>query len=80
MNETLTLYKLMILYLLKKVDFPLATTQISDFILGMEYTHYFRLQEALSELREAGMIEAENTYRRTLYHLTGGDQVGYMGG
>ena len=41
MNETLTLYKLMILYLLKKVDFPLATTQISDFMLGMEYTNYF---------------------------------------
>lgn len=71
MNETFTLYKLMILYLLKKVNFPLATTQISDLMLGMEYTNYFRLQEALSELQEAGMIEAENTYRRTLYHLTG---------
>ena len=71
MNETLTLYKLMILYLLKKVDFPLATTQISDFMLGMEYTNYFRLQEALSELQEANLVEAENTYRRTLYHLTG---------
>lgn len=71
MNETFTLYKLMILYLLKKVDFPLATTQISDLMLGMEYTNYFRLQEALSELQEANMIEAENTYRRTLYHLTG---------
>ena len=71
MNETFTLYTLMILYLLKKVKFPLATTQISDLMLGMEYTNYFRLQEALSELREAGMIEAENTYRRTLYHLTG---------
>ena len=38
MNETFTLYKLMILYLLKKVKFPLATTQISDFMLGMEYS------------------------------------------
>lgn len=70
MTETVTLYKLMILYLLKKVDFPLATTQISDFMLGKEYAPYFRLQEALSQLVESNMIEAENTYMRTLYHLT----------
>ncbi len=71
MTETFTLYKLMVLYLLKKVDFPLATTQISDFMLGKEYTTYFRLQETLSKLVDSNMIQAENTYRRTLYHLTG---------
>lgn len=71
MTETVTLYKLMVLYLLKKVDFPLATTQISDFMLGKGYTTYFRLQETLSQLVDSNMIKAENTYRRTLYHLTG---------
>lgn len=71
MTETFTLYKLMVLYLLKKVDFPLATTQISDFMLGKEYTTYFRLQETLSQLVDSNMIKAETTYRRTLYHLTG---------
>lgn len=71
MSETFTLYKLMILYLLKKVELPLATTQISDFMLGKEYTTYFRLQETLSQLVDSNMIKAENNYRRTLYHLTG---------
>lgn len=71
MTETVTLYKLMVLYLLKKVDFPLATTQISDFMLGKGYTTYFRLQETLSQLVDSNMIKSENTYRRTLYHLTG---------
>ena len=33
MNETFTLYKLIILYMLDKVDFPMTTSQISEFIL-----------------------------------------------
>ena len=32
-QEQLTLYKLMILYLIEKVDFPLSNSQISEFIL-----------------------------------------------
>ena len=46
MTETLTLYKLIVLYMLHKVDFPLTTAQISDFILEQGYTTYFKLQEA----------------------------------
>lgn len=30
-QEQLTLYKLMILYLIEKVDFPLSNSQISEF-------------------------------------------------
>ena len=33
MSETFTLYKLIILYMLNKVDFPLTTSQISEFVL-----------------------------------------------
>ena len=33
MTETFTLYKLIILYMLEKVDFPLTNGQISEFIL-----------------------------------------------
>jgi len=33
MSETYTLYKLIVLYMLDKVDFPLTTSQISEFIL-----------------------------------------------
>ena len=32
-QEQLTLYKLMILYLIEKVDFPLSNSQISVFII-----------------------------------------------
>lgn len=32
-QDTLMLYKLMVLYMLNKVDFPLTNSQISEFIL-----------------------------------------------
>ena len=56
MSETFTLYKLIILYMLDKVDFPLTNAQISEFILNKGYTTYFKLQQALSELTEAELI------------------------
>lgn len=70
MAATFTLYKLIILYMLNKVDFPLTTSQISEFVLDKGYTTYFKLQEALSELTDSGLIRAETTHNRTLYHLT----------
>lgn len=70
MSEAMTLYKLIILYMLDRVDFPLTNSQISEFILDKEYTTYFKLQQAISELHSAEMIREENTLNRTLYHIT----------
>lgn len=70
MSEPFTLYKLIILYMLDKVDFPLTNAQISGFILDKGYTTYFKLQQALSELAESGFIREESTHSRTFYHLT----------
>lgn len=70
MSEAFTLYKLIVLYMLDKVDFPLTNGQISEFILDKEYTTYFTLQQAISEMVEAGFIREESTHNRTLYHLT----------
>jgi len=70
MSEAFTLYKLIVLYMLKKLDFPLTNGQISEFILDKGYTNYFTLQQALSDMVEAGFIREESTHNRTLYHLT----------
>ena len=56
MAEAFTLYKLIILYMLDKVDFPLTNSQISEFVLDKGYTDYFKLQQALSELADGGLI------------------------
>lgn len=70
MAETFKLYKLIILYMLDQVDFPLTNSQISEFILDEGYTTYFKLQQALSELLSSGFIHEEATHSRTFYHLT----------
>ena len=70
MSEAFTLYKLIVLYMLEKVDFPLTNGQISEFILEKGYTSYFTLQQAISEMVEAGFIREESTHSRTFYHLT----------
>ena len=64
-QEPLTLYKLIILYMLEQVDFPLTTAQLSEFILEQGYTNYLTLQQALSELTEAGLIETRTIRNRT---------------
>lgn len=70
LSEPMTLYKLMILAMLKKVKFSLTNSQISDFFLENEYTTYFTLQQALSELLDANLIITESTRSNTLYELT----------
>ena len=41
MADTFTLYKLIILYLLDKVNFPMSNAQLSEFILEKEYNRLF---------------------------------------
>ena len=67
MAEAQTLYKLIVLTMLNKVDFPLTNAQISDFILTKEYTNYFTLQQVLSDLVETCLAE-EHTVRNSTYY------------
>ena len=70
MAEAQTLYKLIVLTMLSKVDFPLTNAQISDFILTKEYTNYFTLQQVLSELVETELAEEQTVRNSTYYHVT----------
>ena len=54
-TDATTLYKLMVLYMLDKVNFPLSNSQIADFMLDRQYTNYFTLQEVLSSLASDGL-------------------------
>lgn len=70
MDKPLKLYKLIILYILNRVDFPLTNAQLSEFILDEGYTTYFKLQQAISELVESNLIQEESTHNRTFFHIT----------
>ena len=81
LSEPLTLYKLMILYMLRQVKFPLKGSQLSEFFLGKEYTTYFTLQQALDELQEAHLSSAEVLRTASHYEITreGEETLGYFG-
>ena len=70
LNEPMTLYKLMNLYMLKQVNFPLTNAQLTNFFTEHEYTTYFTLQEALNELEDAGLIHKEPSHNSTRYEIT----------
>lgn len=58
MSDPLTLYKLIVLYMLNRVSFPLTAAQISDFILTREYTNFLTLQQVIRELTDTGLVDA----------------------
>ena len=66
----LRLYKLIILYMLNKVEFPLSNAQISDFILDKDYTDYFHIQQALSELSDASFLTTETRRNSSFLRIT----------
>ena len=70
MAEPLTLYKLMILYLLKKVNYPLSNGQMSEFFVSKSYTDYFTFQMVINELLGTSLIHKETIRNTSRYELT----------
>lgn len=69
-QEPMTLYKLIVLYMLDRVSFPLTRAQIDGFILEKEYTNYLTLQQAMGELCEIGLVSTRSLRNRTQLMLT----------
>ena len=69
-QDPLTLYKLIVLYMLNRVTFPLTKAQVGDFILEREYTNFLTLQQVFAELTEADLISAKTSRNRTQLILT----------
>lgn len=70
MQDPLTLYKLIVLYMLNRVTFPLTKAQVGDFIQKKEYTNFFTLQQVISELIDTNLITAQSIRNRTHLAIT----------
>ena len=70
MASPFTTYKLIILYMLQNSEADLTNSQITDFILDRKYTNYFHLQQAISELVEADLLEMSTHSNRSYYRIT----------
>lgn len=69
-SDASTLYKLIILYMLDKVDFPLTNAQITDFILEKDYTNYFNVQQSISEMKNSDLIMSETIRNSSYFKIT----------
>lgn len=70
LQDPLTLYKLIVLYMLNRVTFSMTAAQVSDYILDREYTNYLTLQQVIHELLEARLISSKTAHNRTLLSIT----------
>ena len=80
-QDPLTLYKLIVLYMLDRVTFKLTNSQITGFILDKEYTNYMTLQQVISDLLEAELIKSDTLRNRTYFAITeeGRNTLSYFG-
>ena len=56
--------------MLDRVDFQLTAAQVSDFVLGKDYTNFLNLQQAMSELADMTLIEMHPVNNRTYLQIT----------
>lgn len=69
-TDTLTLYKLVILFMLKKVDFPLTTSQFTEFFVDRDYTDFLTLQQTLNALLDNHFVTKETVRNSSQYTIT----------
>lgn len=70
MKEVNTLYKLIILYVIEKIKFPLTNGQLCAFFAEEQYTDYFTLQQVLVDMVDTELLRTETIRTSTYYSLT----------
>lgn len=70
LQDSLTINKLIVLYMLNRVNFAMTTAQVCDFILEKDYMDFLTFRQVLSELTEAKMISQKTIRNRTQLSIT----------
>ena len=70
MDSSLSVYKLIVLYMLDRSGSELSGSQISEFILDQTNINYFQLQQSITELTEAGLIHVRKASTISCYSIT----------
>ena len=69
-SESVMLYKLIILYILDRMDFSITNTELTRFILEKEYCNYITIQQTLEDLIEDQYVAVERSHNSYLYRIT----------
>lgn len=70
LQDSLTINKLIVLYMLNRVNFTMTAAQVSDFILEKDYMDFLTFRQVLSELTESKMITQKTLRNRTKLSIT----------
>ena len=72
--------KLIILYLIEKIEIPLSNSEICQFALEKNLMDYFSVQQYLSEMVESGLLEVttENNSTRYTINADGEETLNYF--
>lgn len=62
--------KLIVLYLIDKINIPVSNPQITKIILENKFMNYFFLQQFLNELCESNMLLSSTEDGKTVYRIT----------
>ncbi len=79
-QEPLPIYKLIVLYMLDRLSYPVSTAQVSEFVVDRGYMNFLTLQQVISELDLAGLVDAQKAHNRTRLRITqeGHDTLSYF--
>jgi predicted transcriptional regulator len=70
-NMELAEKKLILLYIIEKIDMPISNLHMTKIILENNYMNYFLMQQFLNELCESNLLSAETIDNKTSYLITG---------
>ena len=68
-NKLTVFFKMMVLYMLGRVDFDLTATQIGEFMVIGDYMSFFSFQQLLYDLEQDGFVTTSKQNHNTYYHL-----------
>ena len=69
-SDALMFYKLIILYILDRLDFPITNKELTHFIVDRDYCDYITINDILQELIEDNFVEMETSHKVYLYRIT----------
>lgn len=62
--------KLIVLYILEQIEFPVTNTQITNIVLENNIINYFSLQESIVELEQSDLVKMEENNQKVTFQLT----------
>ena len=80
MKEASTINKLIILYILDGLDFPISGSRLLEFVTDKQYMDYLSYNETLSGLIESELVSATKQVNKTEYSITqsGSETLNYF--